>query len=372
MIFHHIAAALMVIGAAATAQSADRTLPSTVMQGSSLYPRIVRIAHGPAETRGHLLASTNHTIFRSTDDGRTWQFVTDITAIEGSHTRCCTALYEVPEDVGELKAGTLLFSGTFTEGNSAAVQVYVSADEGRTWKYHSTPVKRGGAPHHGLWEPDFLLAKDGSLVIFWSDETDPCCSQKLAQMRTTDGVTWKDETDTVRHKAQSERPGMIVTATLPDGRYFMSYEVCGPIDHCWVYSRMSKDGWNWGDSEDMGTKVVTTTGQYLAHAPNNRYMPDGHILLIGQMVFDADGRLSKDNGIVTLVSDPKNPLKPWTTVRAPVPIPAAFDSPCPNYSSAMLPTQDNKYFMELASDFLRSGSRGGCTVYYGIQPLPAR
>ena len=31
-------------------------------------------------------------------------------------------------------------------------------------------------------------------------------------------------------------------------------------------------------------------------------MPDGHIFLAGQMVFDADGKLSKDNGNVIFVS----------------------------------------------------------------------
>jgi hypothetical protein len=77
-------------------------------------------------------------------------------------------------------------------------------------------VKRGGTPHHGLWDPEFLVAKDGALVIFWSDETDSCCSQKLTQMRSTDGVTWKNETDTVESESQPDRPGMIVVGKLPD------------------------------------------------------------------------------------------------------------------------------------------------------------
>ncbi|HEY4355534.1 MAG TPA: sialidase family protein [Acidobacteriaceae bacterium] len=362
-------AALMIIGLALHAQTGDRTMPRTLIQGSTLYPRLIRLQHGPSDTNGHLMANTNRNIFRSTDDGRTWETMAEIDAIEGSHERCCAALWELPQDVGELKAGTLLFSGTFSEGTSAAVQVYISTDEGRTWKYHSTPVKRGGAPHHGLWEPEFLIAKDGSLVIFWSDETDPCCSQKLTQMRSTDGVTWKDEIDTIKTADQSDRPGMIVVSKLPDRRYFMSYEICGPTYRCNVYSRMSEDGWNWGKASDAGTKVVSTTGQYLAHAPNNHFMPDGHIFLAGQLVLDADGKTSKDNGRVLFVSNSKNPLKPWTTTPAPVAIPDAFNNPCPNYSSAMLPTADGKYFIELASDF--NGGRR-CGVFEGILPLPPK
>ncbi|WP_103935143.1 sialidase family protein [Bryocella elongata] len=341
----------------------------TLIPESTMYPRLLRLSHGSPDTNGHLMANTNREIFRSKDDGNSWEKMSEVTAIPGSRERCCAAIWELPQDVGRLKAGTLLFSGTFVEGTSAAIQIYTSTDEGATWKYHSTPVKRGGTPHHGLWEPEFLLAKDGSLVIFWSDETDDCCSQKLTQMRSTDGVTWKDEVDTIKSNQKADRPGMIVASKLPDGKYFMSYEVCGPTYHCAVYSRTSKDGWHWGERGDMGTKVITTTGQYLAHAPNNHYMPDGHILLIGQMLLEADGKVSKDNGKVAFVSDARNPLKPWTTTPAPVPIPAAFDNPCPNYSSAMLPTADGKSFIEIASDF---DDAHKCSVFEGILPLPPK
>ena len=349
------------------AQTEVRSMPRTLIQGSTMYPRLIRIAHGSAETNGHIMANTNRTIFRSTDDGNTWEKRSEVTAIKGSRERCCAALWELPQDVGALKAGTLLFSGTFDEGASAAIQVYTSTDEGSTWKYHSTVVKRGWAPHHGLWEPEFLIARDGSLVIFWSDETDDCCSQKLTQMRSTDGVTWKDETDTVKSIEQADRPGMAVVSKLPDGKYFMSYEICGPAYHCAVFSRMSEDGWKWGYNANMGTRIVSITGQTLAHAPNNHYMPNGHIYLAGQMVLDANGKVSKDNGKVLFVSNPQNPLKPWTTTPAPVPVPAAYNDPCPNYSSAMLPTSGGKSFIEIASDF-NEGHR--CSVFEGILPLP--
>ncbi len=365
------AAALMLAAALASthshAQAEDRTLPKTLIPASTLYPRLIRLSHGSAEFNGQLMASTNRQIFRSTDDGRTWEYVTEITAKEGSRERCCATLWELPKTVGQLKEGTLLFSATFVEGTTAAVQIYTSTDEGKTWNYLGTPVKRGGTPHHGLWEPEFTIAKDGSLVIFWSDETDPCCSQKLTQMRTTDGVTWKDEFDTIKSVNQPDRPGMIVVSKLQNGQYFMSYEMCGPTYHCVVFSRTSKDGLKWGKPSDTGTKVVSTTGQYLAHAPNNHFMPYGHVLLAGQILFEADGTTSRDNGSVLFVSNKKNPLKPWTTMPAPVAIPTAYDNPCPNYSAAMLPTVDGKYVIEIASDF---DDQHKCTVYEGILPLP--
>lgn len=367
---HIIASVFLLISTvcvAIHAQNNDRSMPKTLIPGSTMYPRLIRLTYGPAETNGHLLASTTRKIFRSTDDGRTWEFVTDIQPIKGSRVRCCSTLWELPQTVGELQAGTLLYSGTFVEGETAAIQIYTSTDEGKTWKYLATPVKRGGAPHHGLWEPEFIIANDGSLVMFWSDETDPCCSQKLSQIRTTDGVTWKDERDTIKSPQQPDRPGMIVVSKTPKGRYFMSYEICGPTYHCIVYSRTSTDGLKWGYSAKPGTKVVTTSGQYMAHAPNNHIMPDGHILLAGQILFDKDGKVSKDNGQVLFVSNEKDPLKPWTTMPAPVPVPTAYDNPCPNYSSAMLATSDGKDVIELASDF---DEEHHCTVYEGILPLP--
>ena len=69
------------------------------------------------------------------------------------------------------------------------------------------------------------------------------------------------EIDTVKSKSQPDRPDMVVVSKLPYDRYFMSYEICGPSCHCSVFSRMSKNGWDWGNPAKMSTKVVSTTGQ---------------------------------------------------------------------------------------------------------------
>jgi hypothetical protein len=350
------------------AQSDDRTMPRTHIDDSTLYPRLIRLEHGPAEIKGHLLASTNGIIFRSIDDGRSFQRVTRVPTIEGSKERCCATLWEMPVDVGSLKAGTLLSSASYFEGKEAAIQIYTSTDEGQTWNYLATPVKRGGAPKRGLWEPEFIIAKDGALVMFWSDETDPCCSQKLTQIRTTDGTTWRDERDTVRSTQHPVRPGMIVVSKLRDNRFFMSYEVCGPGYQCIVYQRISRDGWSWGKPEDMGRKAVSKTGQYFAHAPTNHILPDGRLILIGQVLFEANGDKSMQNGSVLFIS--KRPFpRQWDRMPAPVAVPDAFDHPCPNYASVVLPTSDGKHIMELATDFTPDRK---CTTFEGIAALPQK
>ena len=198
--------------------------------------------------------------------------------------------------MGKLRAGTLLYSGSFFSGDVPAIEIYTSTDEGAHWKYLSTPIKAGDK-HHGLWEPEFTTTKDGSLAMFFSDETDACCSQKLAQMRTRDGVHWSAKQDAVASSSQKDRPGMAIVTRLPDKTYFMSYEICGPVTHCQVYFRHSADGWNFGDAADFGVKAVTTTGQYFAHAPANIFDPtSGQILLVGRCCMRRTVAFSAQNG----------------------------------------------------------------------------
>ncbi len=183
----------------------------TVLQGSTLYPRVVRLTHGAAMAYGRLVASTNGVIFQSTDNGANWTLLGTVPTVSGSTERCCATLYELPQQVGSLAPGTLLFAASYLVGQTPAIEVYTSTDQGATWSYQGTPIQ-GGDLNHGLWEPEFEVADDGALVMFWSDETDACCSQKLAQIRSYNGRTWQDRTDTVRSTIQGDRPGMITVS----------------------------------------------------------------------------------------------------------------------------------------------------------------
>lgn len=338
----------------------------TLLPGGTLYPRVLRLKFGPGA--GTLMASTNGVLFGSADEGAHWTGVGKVPVAEGSKERCCATLYEVPQRVGSLVAGTLLSSASYFSGGVPAIEIYQSVDGGRTWTLHSTPVVRGGEKH-GLWEPEFSVAKDGALVMFWSDETDPCCSQKLVQMRTYDGVTWRDERDTVRGTDKRDRPGMIVVSKLPDGCFFMSYEYCGPAA-CAVFLRTSADGWDYGGPEWMGTRVQTAAGQYLEHAPWSTWMAaggaNGTLLLAGQVLYEADGSVSALNGRVLLVNSRADGAGVWSTVAAPVAVPGAYDNYCPNYSSALLPSADGRTVLELASDY---DAAHHCVTYFARGPL---
>lgn len=337
----------------------------TFLPNSTLYPRLIRIQHGTQN--GTVVASTNGNIFQSSNNGNTWSFLGTVPTAGGSSERCCGTLYEMPQAVGSLAAGTLLYAASYFSGSTPAIEVYTSHDEGHTWSYSSTPVIQGDN-NHGLWEPQFTIANDGALVMFWSDETDGCCSQKLAQIRTYSGTNWQDRTNTVASTIQSDRPGMAVVTKLPSGVFFMSYELCGPAA-CTVFYRTSTDGWNYGTPSNMGTKVQTASGQYFEHAPANTWSPsvissNGALLLVGQVMFESNNTVSSQNGKVLFANLSSDGSGPWYTIQAPVQIPNAYDNYCPNYSSALLPAADGSNILELASAY---NSSNQCVSYFATE-----
>lgn len=339
----------------------------TLIAGSSVYPRLVRISHSSSGANGEILASTNETIFESKDEGRSFSKISVVPARAGSRFRCCETLFELPKDVGSLRAGTLLFSASYERDAQPAIEIYTSSDEGKSWSYHSTPVSGAGEKGSGgLWEPEFSVAKDGELVMFWSDETFLCCSQKLQKIRTSDGATWKDRADAVSSAVESDRPGMIVVRELPTDIYFMTYEICGG-HHCAAFYRTSRDGWNYGDPLNMGKRIEAADGEFFEHAPANIWSPspispNGVILVVGQVLHNGDGSVAAANGRVLFMNPLLDGSGPWRIIPAPVQVPNSYDNYCPNYSSALLPVNGGKDLLELASDYraLRQ-----CSMYSG-------
>jgi hypothetical protein len=359
------------------------TIGKTAIAGSGWYPRVIRLSHGPAAYNGRLIASTSvgndispgagaaaHSVFQSLDNGATFTQISSVKAAAGSGERCCSTLFELPVAVGALPAGTLLSAGSYMSGTTPAIEVYISKDEGATWSYYDTPAIRGAGKTGGLWEPEFSIASDGALVMFWSDETDPCCSQKLVQIRTYDGQTWQDMSNTVASSTDAGmRPGMARVSKLPDGHYFMSYEVCGPQQQCVATSRTSTDGWNYGTPSVIGNKIVSTTGQYFEHAPDSVWTSkgggNGELLAVGQVLYESNGAVSPSNGKVLFVNSAVDGTGAWSVEPAPVPVPNAYSNPCPNYADTLLPSIDGSELLELASDFESSQV---CRTYYGVLP----
>jgi hypothetical protein len=351
--------------------------------GTALYPRVIRLAYSQDHSiNGELLVS----VTAITRHGSEEDFYTTRQGVAGftklsvirddtfAHGLCCGTLYELPSRVGTMEAGTVLWAGSAGQESLTApmqLKIFASRDGGRNWRYLSDCAKSNGPRKTvgGLWEPQFTVAKDGALVCFYSDETEEKHSQVIKQTRTYDGVHWLDTLDTLAGKDPRDRPGMAVVTRLPNGLYFMTFEVCGPAA-CSVSSRTSTDGWSWGDSTDLDQRVVSTSGQWFEHAPTNVWSSlgipgKGTIIVVGQVLFESNGTLSKENGLSIFADQSGTGSGPWTAIKAPVPVPDARNNYCPNYSSALLPSNDGQDLLEVASDY--DGSV--CSMYYAAHPI---
>ena len=339
----------------------------------SMYARVVRISHAAnSQSNGQIVATVtgfaggNHVdVYGSSDGGATFSVISTINDPNFAGGLCCGTLFELPQTVGSLAAGTLVWAGSVgqnvTTNRRMQIEVYTSSDEGHTWTYNSAITSPNTG---GFWEPQFAIASDGALVMTYSDESqEPTYSQLLAHTRTYNGTTWQDTANLVASTVSSDRPGMAVVNTLSNGTYFMTYELCGPAA-CTVSYKTSTDGWNYGDITNTGTAIRTPSGQFFEHAPTNAVLPNGTILLVGQVLLNSDGSTASGNGDTLFVNSSGTPAGAWSTITAPVSVPGAYSDPCPNYSSPLLPSTDGSSVLEFASNY--SGST--CLMYYNSGP----
>ncbi|MGH8793869.1 MAG: sialidase family protein, partial [Stackebrandtia sp.] len=307
--------------------AAERAL---LRDGTGLYPRAVRLEHN-GDADGRIMAGVVSfvgngdgigAIYESTDDGASFTEVGQVADPDaaGGQGLCCATLFELPQQIGDMPAGTLLWAGSVgadEPDRRMSLRIWRSNDLGRTWSYLSSCADAPNAS--GLWEPEFSVAADGALVCHYADETNPNHSQKLMHARSTDGVTWTDHSPTVASSLSTDRPGMSVVRKLPNGAYFMSFEICAPDGQfaCVAHYRTSADGWDWGDPAYLGIRPETADGKYFKHAPNitwaaNPDSPAGATLfLIGQVFYNADGSPAPENGAAVLTNT-EGGAGPWT------------------------------------------------------------
>jgi hypothetical protein len=352
-----LTALLVVLGSAASAATLLSPAPA-------FYDRVVRLEHASRpEERQWLIATAvvpaggmHANVYLADRDGAPFRQIGEITDLAFGSGLCCGTLYELPQQVGSLRAGTLLWAAAVGKKTERmAARIYRSDDEGRSWSFLS---EIRAANPGGIWEPDFTVGSDGALILFFSDETDPAeHSQTIKKVRTYDGLNWRDMGYVVASNVRQDRPGMPVVRLLSVGQRMMTYELCGPA-HCIARYRLSNDGWNWGNFADVGVEIRLSNGAFPAHAPTFTVMPDGAILLVGQLIETPNIMLGARNGRVLLVNSAGNPATPWRTIPAPVPVPDACSETChpqhdwcPNYSSALLPSEDGTQVLEFASDW---------------------
>ena len=260
-----------------------------------LYPRVVELHHA-GELNGLLLATFDHSTVReppvtpvwcSRDHGITWEPYSQVEDTQnGFGIRFQPVFMELPQQCGDLPAGTLVFSGNSVplDFTSTELSFYISRDHGKTWEFRSSVVK-GGPPIEQnfdalgpVWEPFIYLNKDGDLTIAFTDErphTDPRFNQTLGVVVSKDGgKTWSDVKYCVTVPDRGLRPGMPIVARMGNGRYIMVYEIVG-YPCCDIYCKLSDDGVNWGDPLLQGTRVETADGLFLGSMPYVIWIPQG-------------------------------------------------------------------------------------------------
>ncbi len=164
---------------------------------------------------------------------------------------------------------------------SYRLPVYRSTDNGKTWKYlsdiDSNEGKSGqlGHPDKGVYEPHFYQLGPHTLAVMYSSEKhvveNPTYSQIISEKLSHDnGATWGKEI-WVAAKTGGYRPGMPVWTRMKNGKYIVTFEVCGP-DNCRIHSKTSHDGIRWPSG--LGTVVPSEIG-----APYVLALKDGRLIL---------------------------------------------------------------------------------------------
>ncbi|MGA8116597.1 MAG: sialidase family protein [Actinocatenispora sp.] len=341
--------------------------------GTQLYPRMIRLAHS-GSANGQLIASTTTfdpqgygAIFRSTDDGASFQQIGAVRDPASAAGQCCSSLYELPSQIGSMPAGTLVFSASYGADAGAnrrmSLDLWASTDHGATWAKKSTVLTAPNAG--GLWEPEMHVNAEGELTLYYSDETQqPAHSQTLMEVFSPDGVTWSHPFPVVSLANSGARPGMAVVRALRNGTWIMTYEICGSTYACDVYYRTSADGADWGDPALAGSRIVATDGTHFRHTPTTTVLDDGSatgkIVLAGQLYVNSGGGTDGGNGI-TLLTNTGGGAGAWTRIIAPVSVPNAYDNYCPNYSPALAPTADQRHVVEISTMYVGTT----CEAFFG-------
>lgn len=357
--------------AASSATVSPDATGTALRNGTGLYPRVVRLAHSGA-ANGQLVASVVDfdanggvgVIYRSTDDGATFQEVGGIHDPATANGLCCSTLFELPRQIGAMPAGTLLWAASVGQSPAdrrMSLDVWQSQDHGTSWS--QLPPCATASNTGGLWEPELSVDSEGDLVCHYSDETDPAAhSQSLQERFSSDGRTWGPAFPTVAPTTQALRPGMATVVQRADGSFYMTYEVCGTGNQydCAVHYRTSSDGADWGPPTDIGPMITTETGQYFTHTPVVAWLANGtaagRLVLVGQQFREANGALATTSGRTVLVNT-ENGGGNWFPVDAPVAVPSPDASYCPNYSSSLLPSTDGTKLLEIATDYVGTQCR---------------
>ena len=269
------------------------------------YPSITELKYqSNPENNGKLIATmsisamefeidgpTSACVMMSEDKGLTWKALArpqETLRPELGSVGSMAHIYELPAQVGDMPAGTLLYSYNAVNydhpdgiDGSSILALWRSYDCGVTWEEYVIIDEAKGIKE-GIWEPFMIYSEeDQYLYCFYSDDSDPDHDQKVVYKRSKDGVNWEGEggkigtgtgkdvepVDVVAINDFKYRPGMPVITKMGNGEYFIVYEQFGDWKGCPIFYKTTKDLSDWGDPNDPGTLIKTPDGTQLSSGP---------------------------------------------------------------------------------------------------------
>lgn len=103
----------------------------------------------------------------------------------------------------------------------------------------------------------------------------------------------------------------------------------------------------------------TVAGKYPRHTPTIDVTGSGMILLVSEMLVNADGGQAANNGGAILVNEHRG-AGPWREIPAPVATPGVNNEGCRNFSPTLLASPDERSVLEISTEF----DGGVCKAYY--------
>lgn len=358
------------------------------------YGRVVCLKHSGSHN-GELLATCDQhmwvngeqvwPIYRSKDNGANWTHITDVhDTVFGTNRKAQPMLYELPEAVGSLRAGTLILAGNLVpnDESSSRIVLYKSIDQGATWSYLST-VDQGGPFEYDrspssktstIWEPFVYMDAQKHLVCAFSDERqkNKGALQTLSLRYSSDGIHWGEEKNIVAINNKNDRPGMVTVSQLPNGRYIASYEVVNRPSYqqnsSVVYYKFSDDGIHW-DETDLGILAKTADGQSLGSSPYIKWVnaggPNGMVVIGAKWVVNANGDIQEggQNLFVNYNLGEGN----WERMPQPLTWNGEDITYLDAFSQCLETTEDDSNLLQIAN--IGSAVNKTCSLKIGVMPL---
>ncbi len=324
----NIISSAQIVGNGTVVYVSDNT--GTFDPGGATYARIICLKHS-GSSNGALLCTYDqlknvsvsvngetvdkqvYPIYKSTDGGDNWQLISNVYDKEYNLLRTSQpCLYELPVQVGDMPAGTILLAGNIFDDSPHTVSrivIYKSTDGGYTWSFLSE-VDNGGPCVYDpsttsttttVWEPFLGMSKDGKLVCYYSDERQKANGvlQAVSFKTSSNGINWSALSNVAAIPDKRDRPGMITVTELPNGKYMATYEMVNrpsiSKNNAVVYCKFSDDGVTW-DANSLGTRVALANGRGIGSSPYVKWVdaggPNGMVIVSAKWGTDSSDNIS--------------------------------------------------------------------------------